>query len=276
MESTPLTPLRTFEIRGVKSPVQRARIGSRTVDYWAPKGSQHLIVTHDGQNIFDRRTSTRGFTWRLAQQASEVFAEFSLKPPTIIAVFHSNGDPEPHGRSLDLTPERFFRDGMPVLSKIPDGVTLDQLRGDWYLDEIFSSILPAVLGRIDAEFPFERRAMLGASMGGLATLYEMGRNPGRYSTALAYSPHWVLGGDALVEAIVDQLPAPGSHRVWMSRGTRKLDREYEPHQDLADRLMAQRGWSKRNFQSRVYRGAGHNERAWAKQVEDGMRFWLER
>lgn len=275
MESKALRLLRTYSIRGVATPVHRVRIESRTVDYWAPQGSEHLIVAHDGQNIFDRRTATRGFTWRLAQQASLVFEQYGLKPPTIIAVFHSGGDPEPHGRALDLTPESHFRAGMPVLIDVPKDLTIDQLRGDHYLDQIYDVFVPAILDVLGQDFSFKCRAMLGSSMGGLSTLYEIGRRADRYSTALAYSPHWVLGGEKLVEAMMRALPEPGKHKIWMSRGTKKLDRDYEPHQALADRLMREIGWSSENFHSRVYKGAGHNERAWSKQIADGLRFWLE-
>ncbi len=275
MESQDMEHLKTYSIRGVSIPVHRVRIAARTVDYWAPQGSEHLIVTHDGQNIFDRRTATRGFTWRLAQQATSIFAQFGLRPPTIIAVFHSGGDPEPHGRALDLTPESHFRSGMPVLIEVPQDLTVDQLRGDQYLDRVFELIVPTLLQELGRDFSFDQRAMLGSSMGGLSTLYEIGRRPDRYSTALAFSPHWVLGGEKLVEAMIKELPKPGKHKIWMSRGTKNLDREYEPHQELANGLMRDMGWSSENFHSKVYKGAGHNERAWSKQVADGLKFWLE-
>jgi enterochelin esterase-like enzyme len=276
MESHRIKPLESYSVRGLSLPVHRVQIGRHKVDYWAPKGSRNLIIAHDGQNVFDRRTATRGFTWRLAQQASEVFQSAGLNPPTIVAVFNSSTAEEPHGRALDLTPEKFFKDGLPVLTEVPQGITLEKLRGDQYLDEIFESVIPTISRSLDTEFTFTERALLGSSMGGLSTLYEVGREPERYSTALAFSPHWVLGGDALVEKTIESLPVPGNHRIWMSRGTRKLDRDYEPHQLFANQLMFKRGWSRENFTSKVYRGAGHNERAWAKQVADALEFWLGR
>ena len=276
MESGFVRPVESYSVRGLSLPVHRVQIGRHKVDYWAPKGSRHLIVAHDGQNVFDRRTATRGFTWRLAQQASDVFQSAGLNPPTIVAVFNSSTPIEPHGRALDLTPETFFKEGLPVLTEVPSAITVEKLRGDQYLDEIFESVIPTISDLIDNEFTFTDRALLGSSMGGLSTLYEVGRRQERYSTALAFSPHWVLGGDALVEKTIESLPVPGNHRIWMSRGTRKLDRDYEPHQSFADQLMVKGGWSRENFTSRVYRGAGHNERAWAKQVIDALDFWLER
>ena len=274
MKSPSLRPLETYSIRDLSLPVRRVQIGRFKVDCWLPKESSHLIVAHDGQNVFDRRTATRGITWRLAQRASEVFQRRGHNPPTIIAIFNSSTEEDPHGRALDLTPERFFREGIPVLTKVPSGLSIEQLRGDRYLDEIFESVIPSVLTSLDTAFGFTNRALLGSSMGGLSTLYEVGRKPERYGAALAFSPHWVLGGDPLVRMTIESLPASERHRIWMSRGTRKLDRDYEPYQLLADRLMLERGWTRENFTSKVFRGAGHNERAWAKQVSDALEFWL--
>jgi hypothetical protein len=72
---------------------------------------------------------------------------------------------------------------------------------------------------------------------------------------------------------LEQLPKPGAHKIWMSRGDRKLDSTYKSDQDFADRLMREQGW-RNNYRSTVFKGAGHNERAWAKQVDDAFRFWL--
>jgi hypothetical protein len=37
--------------------------------------------------------------------------------------------------------------------------------------------------------------------------------------------------------------------------------------------MHQLGW-RQDFKSTLYKKAAHNERAWAKQVDDAFRFWL--
>ena len=59
----------------------------------------------------------------------------------------------------------------------------------------------------------------------------------------------------------------------MSRGDRKLDSTYKPDQDHADKLMRELGW-RSDYRSTIFRKAAHNERAWAKQVDDAFRFWL--
>ena len=266
--------VKSYSVRGVREPIERFDFAGRRVDLWRPGGSQHLLVTHDGQNIFDRRTSTNGFTWRIAQTASRVFNEHGLAAPTVVAVFHSGNRDNPHGRAFDLAPEDFFKEGMRPTRNVPAEITLDQLRGNLYLDQIYEEIVPSLVP--DAKnFSPANRALLGSSMGAIATLYEMGRKPERYGVALAYSPHWILVGDDLVRRMVQWIPHEGNHRIWMSRGTKKLDGEYERTQNLADLLFRERGFNSRRLTSRVYRGASHNERSWSRQVADGLRFWLK-
>ena len=266
--------IESYSIRGIREPIRRYAFGERLVDLWSPPESDHLLVTHDGQNIFDRRRATHGFTWRIAQVARKTFPKRGHSLPTVVAVFHSGSRKNPNGRTFDLSPEHFFREGMRPAQHIPQGISLENLNGDKYLDQIFDEIIPALIGDVE-RFSHANRALLGSSMGGLSTLYEVGRRPDRYGMAFAFSPHWTLVGDELVEKTISVLPAPGRHKVWMSRGTRKLDGQYEPHQNLADKMMRRKGWPSTHFRSKVYEGASHNERAWSRQIGDGFEFWLD-
>ena len=76
--------------------------------------------------------------------------------------------------------------------------------------------------------------MIGSSMGGLSTLYALAEHSDKFHTALALSTHWSLGGIPLVEALIKELPATGIHNIYMSRGTKGLDADYEPFQLHAD------------------------------------------
>ena len=260
-----------FQVRGVSGAVNRVKIGDRIVDYWSPKNPTHLLIAHDGQNVFDPKSATKRFTWRMAQNAEKVFGEFGFTPPAIIGIFHSSNKSDPFGRYKDLTPQKPFLDGVKPL--VETAFNLDELRGDKYQNQIAEEIVPSILNQIDVDIDFRNRAMIGSSMGGLATLYALGQRNGFFRTALAFSPHWVIGGNPLVDHLLNALPKPGQHKVWMSRGNKKLDSTYKPHQDYADKLMANLGWQ-HQFKSVIFNKAGHNERAWAKQVDDAFRFWL--
>ena len=136
--------LRRYQVRGIPGYVNRVRFDQTIVDYWSPVGgSDHLLLAHDGQNIFDRKTATFIYTWKLAQNAIRVAQEEGKKAPLIIGVFHSSTPSDPHGRGKDLTPEDAFREG--VKPAIPTQLAIDDLRGNAYLEKIFTVISPSLI-----------------------------------------------------------------------------------------------------------------------------------
>lgn len=265
--------IKRYQVRGVPGEVVRLKFGARIVDYWkAPKGADKLLIAHDGQNVFDGKTSThRGQTWQMAQSAIRVSRELGIAAPAIIGVWHSSTKENPWGRGKDLVPEKYFREGLEVhndFAKVLEDKSL--LQSDSYFREIFQGIVPA----LEPDIAATHTAMIGSSMGALATLYAVAQMPEKFSTALALSPHWPFGGNPMVEKVINSLPVAGTHKIWMSHGTKGLDSEYAPFQHYADQLMHQRGYSGQDFESRLYVRSGHNERSWAKYLHEPLNFWL--
>lgn len=264
----PFADIKAYQVRGLPGQVKRFSFNNRLVDFWQPKGgTDHLIIAHDGQNIFDRKTATFLHTWKLGQKSARVAQQAGMKPPAIIAVFHSSSKANPHGRAKDLCPEDPFRDGIKPLQ--PPVISVDELQGNQYLLEIFDTIVPSLI-----EIDPKKTAMIGSSMGGLATLNAAIRFHDRFTTAIALSPHWTLAGNPLVDWMIPRLPKSEAFKIWMSRGTKGLDASYEPHQDHADALMADHGWNKPRYVSKVFQRTAHNERSWASYLEEPLRFWL--
>ena len=265
--------IKRFQIRGVPGDVRRVDFSGRIVDYWLPKApATHVLIAHDGQNVFDGRTSThRGQTWQMAQSAIRVSTDLGITPPAIIGVWHSSTKTDPWGRGKDLVPEKYFRDGLTVETRFKATFDPALLHGDDYLAKIFDEYISAIAPAISPH----NTAMIGSSMGALATLYALAELPDRFTTALALSPHWPFGANALVEQTIQALPTPGPFKVWMSHGTKGLDAKYAPFQLIADGLMHERGYRAHNFKSKVYNRSGHNERSWAKYLDQPMRFWLD-
>ena len=261
--------IKRIQVRGVPGEVVRSQFGDRIVDHWLPKqGTDRVLIAHDGQNVFDGKTSThRGQTWKMAQTAIHVSAELGINPPAIIAVWHSSTKQDPWGRAKDLAPQQFFSNGEYVDPrwKIQDPSV--KLHSDQYLETIFNRIVPSIAPQISPE----NTAMIGSSMGGLATLYAAIKHRDNFQTALALSPHWVLSDKKFAENMVEVLPK--THKIWMSHGDKGLDKEYVQLQTFVDQLMRERGFTK-NFESKVYKRSGHNERSWAKYLHEPLRFWL--
>jgi hypothetical protein len=70
------------------------------------------------------------------------------------------------------------------------------------------------------------------------------------------------------------LAGPESHRLYMDHGTIELDALYGVHQAFVDEIVRQRGYSADNWMSRVFEGAGHNERDWAARLEIPLLFLI--
>jgi len=261
--------IKRFQVRGVPGEVVRVQFGSRIVDYWIPKGgTDRLLIAHDGQNVFDGKTSThRGQTWKMAQSAIHVSQELGINPPAIIAVWHSSTKENPWGRAQDLAPQRYFTQDAYIDPrwKLKDPSFI--VKSDDYLDQIFNTIVPAIF----PESTPEKTAVIGSSMGGLATLYAAITHPDKFTTALALSTHWIISDQDFARKMVEALPI--THKVWMSRGNKGLDAEYPPLQDFVDQLMVARGFGNR-YLSKSYNRSGHNERSWAKYLNEPLRFWL--
>jgi predicted alpha/beta superfamily hydrolase len=269
--------IKRYQVRGVSGEVNRVSFAGRIVDFWIPRGAtQHLLITHDGQNVFDGKTSThRRSTWEMAQSAIRVSEHLGHTPPAIIAIWHGGSKQDEHGRAKDLSPQRFFQEDVVVNLANVVKADLAHLSGDQYLNMIFDQIVPEILSAYELEIPVANRAMIGSSMGGLSTLYAGIQRPEQMSALLALSPHWTIGGNRLVERTVEELPKPGTHKIWMSRGTKSIDADYKPFQELADRLMKEKGYRiGHDFFTKVYEKTSHNERSWAGYLDQVMKFWL--
>lgn len=268
--------IKRFQIRSVPGEVERVSFDGRIVDYWSPQvPTKHLLIAHDGQNVFDPRTATRRKTWQMAQSAIRVSKKLGIAPPAIIGVFHSTSGANPWGRILDLAPQDPYQNGVTTPKEMITSVTPSQLQGNKYLQQITDLIAPAICEELGIDLSKTETAVIGSSMGGLASLYALGKRPDYFSACLALSTHWTAGESALVDALVDALPKPGNHKIWMSHGTRGLDAGYGPFQKYADHKMLEAGWRVgHDFYSRLYEKSGHNEKSWAKYLDQPVRFWL--
>ena len=271
--------IKQFQVRGIPGEVSRISIGDRIVDYWAPKTpTDTLLIAHDGQNVFDGNTSThRRKTWEMGQSVNRVSAELGLTPPAVIAVWNGNSKANPYARLKELAPEKIFRGGVKVITSDVIPVTVDDLYGDQYLDEIFSKVLPQLTQHLDLDVTAANTAMIGSSMAGLCTLNAVAEYSDLFHTALSLSTHWPVGGFPLVDALIGKLPAPGKHSIYMSHGTKGLDATYEPFQKQADELMLKKGYRQgADMLSRVHIRTGHNEKSWASYIDEPISFWLKK
>lgn len=260
-------------------------VAPRTVSIWLPaeydadpEARFPVIYMHDGQNLFDADKANFGVEWRMDEAVTRLAARGDMRPAIIVG--------------MASTPAR-YREYMP--RGVFDRLTPDYRervrethRGAPVSDDYLRFIVEEVKPHIDANYrtlpgPADT-SIMGSSMGGLISLYAIGEYPAVFGQAAALSVHWPLVGADAVETLGPDAPAavaeafrawlaasaidPAVNRIYIDHGTATLDSHYPPYRAAMDAAMAGLGWQAGpRWESRVFTGTAHDERAWAERVD---------
>ena len=216
-----------------------------------------VVYFHDGQNVFDARTSFVG-EWQ-ADETLELLAGEGLE--AIAVAIPNDGD----RRMDEYNPWRqhnIFAKGRRIVGG----------KGDEYLEWLVGSVKPL----IDRSFPTrtEREAtgVVGSSMGGLISLYALIAHPQVFGLAGVMSPS-VRWNDFGILRLIEEAPLPRP-RIHVDMGGREWRGMMPDARRVRDALIA-RGWREGRDLQYVEEPYGrHNEGAWARRLPDALRFLL--
>jgi enterochelin esterase-like enzyme len=262
-------------------------VDARPVDVWLPEGYEQavqrgqrfqVLYVHDGQMMFDARTTWNHQAWGLDKALSRLVQAGSVAPTLVVAVWN-NGD----FRHSEYFPQAFL-DLMPGAARqrhLQEALH-DKPQGDAYLRFLVEELKPLVDKRYATLPDPAHTAIMGSSMGGLISVYALCRYPQVFGAAAGLSTHWVgrpvanaaipLAGMRYLQA---HLPDPHNHRLYQDHGTVELDALYAPYQAMVDQVVHDAGYDERHYRSLVFEGAGHNENAWAQRLEQPLSFILQ-
>lgn len=247
----------------------------RSVDVWLPPGydGKHrcaVIYMHDGQMLFDARITWNKTSWHMPETVTDLVQKGKI-PDTIVVGIWSIG--------AIRTSEYFPEKALAFVPREPrDRFVAHELAGrpraDDYLRFIVEELKPAVDSKY-ATLPDRAHTFtMGSSMGGLIALYAICECPQVFGGAGCLSTGWIatfpknarfpLGIFNYLQA---HLPDPETHRIYFDQGTATIDALFGESQAFADLVVRDRGYTDRNFMSRVYPGADHSENSWAKRVD---------
>ncbi|MGH7472074.1 MAG: alpha/beta hydrolase [Longimicrobiales bacterium] len=209
-----------------------------------------VIYMHDGQNLFDPRTSFAG-EWNVDDTLDR---ESALGLEAIVVGIPNMGEE----RCSEYSPF--------------DDVKHGRGRGDDYLAFISETVKPLV----DAEFRTTRERTLtgiaGSSMGGLISLYGFFARSHVFGFAGVMSPSLWYGERKVFSYLDSQRHLPG--RIYLDVGTKEGSRALQDVIDLRDRLVRMGYRSGRDLLYVVDQGGAHNEAAWARRLSRELRFLL--
>jgi enterochelin esterase-like enzyme len=265
-------------------------VQARHVDVWLPDEFESLkasgqkfnvLYMHDGQMLFDAKTTWNKQAWNADQTVSRLMKSGDLSPTLIVGVW--NNGPFRHS---EYFPEKF----LPHMSAEPRQTLINKALKDKPLSDAYLRFLVEELKPyIDARYPTHKdaahTAIMGSSMGGLISIYAMNEYPEIFGGAAGLSTHWIGGYQpnshiplAAYVYLRDKLASPQTHKIYQDHGSTELDALYAPYQDFINQMVRDKGYvetgSKPNFMTRIFSGTGHNEKAWSDRLQIPILFLL--
>lgn len=262
----------------------------RPVEVWLPPDYDRLhaagqrfsvIYMHDGQMLWDASTTWNRQAWNVDITLSRLMQSGEIGPTLVVGIWNTA-----ENRRSEYFPQRHLE---YLDDDTRERVLKQALRGRALADAYLRFLARELKPLIDHRYPTlpdpAHSALLGSSMGGMISVYGLCEYPQVFGRAAGLSTHWVGHHQpsatlsvAAFRYLQAHLPAPTGLRLYQDHGTTELDALYPPHQRIVDQIVRDRGWRESgpevHFMSRVFEGAGHNEKAWAERLEVPVKFLL--
>lgn len=255
---------------------------AQRLSIWLPPGYDAsdarfpVLYMHDGHNLFDVKNSNFNKIWAADKAMLAAVQSGTVEPHIIIGIWAPGPD-----RYRQYLPRSAYDAAPPALKAQMDATAGGAVISDRYLAWIAGPLKAWVDASFRTRPGRDDTAIVGSSMGGLMSCYAFLERPEVFGRAGCVSSHWpavdpraVAGTDSEVRQMWDawlaaRLGPPDGRRVWMDHGTATLDQFYAPYQQIVDVRFTSAGWQKgRDWESRVYEGAEHEENAWAARLPE--------
>jgi enterochelin esterase-like enzyme len=214
-----------------------------------------VLYLHDGQNLFDGRTSfVPGRTWAVREQADAAMAAGYVEPLVIVGIYNTG-----ERRMAEYTHE-------PDL-KFGGG------EAEAYGQMMTQELMPWIAGQYRVSQDRESTGLGGSSLGGLVTLYLGLRYGERFGKLAVLSPSVWWARKSILGYLNERAPDLWERpRLWLDVGDREGRRTLQDVEQLARRLQAN-GWrSGETLHFERIAGGTHDEASWANRVGPMLKF----
>lgn len=197
-----------------------------------------VLYMHDGQQIFDPRTSTHGVDWQIDEAVTRLAADGKMREIIVVGVNNTANRGNEYSDTAD---------------------------GKAYQNFLIQNVKPFIDEHYRTLSGREHTAVMGSSMGGIASFLLVWHHPDVFSMAACLSPAFFLDWDELKNPA---WPIPGMPvRIYMDNGGIGLEERLQPGCDLMLEALKSKGfilgkdllWFKD-------KNAEHTEAEWAKRA----------
>jgi len=212
-----------------------------------------VFYLHDGQNLFDVRTSyIAGRTWNAHTTADRLTLAGEIEPVILVGIANTG-----LRRMAEYTPTRDFKMGGG--------------EGRSYGRLLVEELKPLIDGSYRTLTEAENTGLGGSSLGGLISLYLGFSYPAVFGKLAVMSPSLWWDQRSILRTIDLRDPKPDL-RIWLDMGTAEGVRHVRDT-DMLERILLKHGW--KAGKDLVYEkvdGAVHDENAWSERFGAVLRF----
>jgi predicted alpha/beta superfamily hydrolase len=219
-----------------------------------------VFYLHDGQNLFDGATSfIKGAEWQVDETAQTLITSRAIRPLIIVGIYNAGKE-----RIDEYTPTVDARHKMGGKADLYGRMIVEEVKP--FIDSEYRTLKDA-----------KNTGLGGSSLGGLVSLYLALKYPKVFGKVAVVSPS-VWWDKKMILREVEALKKRPGLRIWLDMGTKEGPNKTEADEGinnarlLRDALLA-KGWKEgsdlKYFEAE---NAEHNERAWAKRVDQILRF----
>ena len=254
------------------------------VDVWTPDGYNKdvkypVIYMHDGQNLFDANSTWNHQAWEIDSVLGSLIADKKVKPAIVVGIHSVDttriGDLMPE-RVVEMTPSGEVRDFIDLMCR-------GQYRADEYLSFIVNTLKPIIDDKFSTLTDRKSTSIMGASMGGLISIYGVTEYPEVFGAAVCMSTHWTgaIGDNAdfptaMKQYLLDNFPRNGDYLLYFDNGDCDYDSQYLPAYNEMNTLFDFLGYQEgEKLKTGVFQGHSHSEKSWSERVSIPLQFVLK-
>lgn len=217
---------------------------------YATSGKRYpVLYMHDAQNLFDDATAFAG-EWKVDETLDALSKEGKLE---LIVVGIDNGGDK---RITELNAW--------------DNARFGAAEGKQYTDFIVGTLKPAIDAKYRTLPDRAHTAIMGSSMGGLASHYAIAQYPQVFSKAGVFSPAYWTAAPSF--DFMAQHPLPKDARVYLLMGEKEGDSMVPDVQRMAQ-VVEKSGHPAANTVLKIVPEQKHNEAFWSGELREAL-LWM--
>lgn len=259
-------------------------VKARNIDIWLPdnystKKKYAVLYMHDGQMLFDSTMTWNKKEWQVDEVMTNLSQKNKIKDCIVVGIWNTG-----ETRRSEYFPQK-------ALEYLPDSIKIamtkkylqEKPQADNYLLFLTKELKPFIDKKYNTKKDRKNTFIAGSSMGGLISMYAICEYPTIFGAAACLSTHWIgiFEDNAIFPSIFLQyldknIPSPKQINIYFDCGTETLDKFYPLHQKKIDELLIKKGFTNKNFMTKVFEKEAHTETSWAKRLNIPIEFLLKK